>query len=220
MVINCGLIPETSEYDSRDTIDSHSHTASENEISDLQERLQFFSRLICRVLIATSFFWPCKIHCSQNHKMFRLEGTSGVVLSIPLRSCRANWLTYIQQEAYEYQTRKSSPLLQLISFLTSLTKKGDRQWQHSSWLASLQAVRGSLPTQHSPSHIVKPHTACIMTSASFIFIVLKQVLLFSSSLALRVCIPVQYLLYCYPQIHPFFFAVASPEDLAKPDHPL
>lgn len=51
------------------------------------------------------------------------KGTSGVVLSIPLWSSGANCLTCIQQEAYEYQTRKSSLLLQLISFLTSLTKK-------------------------------------------------------------------------------------------------
>lgn len=189
MVINWGLIPETSEYDPWYTLDTHSHTASENGISDLLESLQFFSRLICRVLIVTCFFWSCKIHCSHNHKMFRLEGTSGIVLSISLWSCRANWLTYIQQEAYEYQTRKSSPLLQLSGFLTSLTKKGDRQWQHSSWLASLLAARGSLPTQHTPSHIIKPHTTWIMTSASFIFTVLKHIVLFSSSLPLRVFIP-------------------------------
>lgn len=196
MVINCAVIPETSEYDSWDIIDSHSHTASENEISDYRKGFDSSAGSYADFLLQ-HFFPDFAKSIVRITKWFRLEGTSGVVLCIPLWSSRANWLTCIHQKAYEYQTRKSSPLLQLTSFLISLTKKGDRQCQYSSWLASLQAARGGLPTQHTQSQIIKPHTAWIMTSASFIFMVLKQILLFSSILPLTVFIPVRHL-YCYP----------------------
>lgn len=182
MVINCGLIAETSEYDSWDTIDSHLKMKFQIYRKGCNSSADSYAEFLLQHL----FFWPCKTQCSQNHKMFRLEGTSGVFLSIPLWSSRANWVTCIQQAA-EYQTRKSSPLLQLINFLTSLTKKRDRQWQHLG-LPHCR-LQGAVCLPNTSSQIIKPHTAWIITSASFLFIVLKQVLLFSFSLPLRVFIP-------------------------------
>lgn len=174
MVINCGLIAETSEYDSWDTIDSHLKMKFQIYRKGCNSSADSYAEFLLQHL----FFWPCKTQCSQNHKMFRLEGTSGVFLSIPLWSSRANWVTCIQQAA-EYQTRKFSPLLQLINFLTSLTKKRDRQWQHLILACLTAGCKGqsAYPTLHPrssnltlPGSLLQHPSYSLYSNRSFCFL--------------------------------------------------